>query len=77
MATFEKTSTHKPRSSCSFARYLGPFPSPPSSRANTLQIIESAPNADPSSLCLSNQPRGGATNVNSLLGRTLKDLGLR
>ncbi|KAJ3908182.1 NPL4 family-domain-containing protein [Lentinula edodes] len=40
------------------------------------KILESAPNADPDTVTISNQPRGGETKLTSLKGRTLKALGL-
>jgi hypothetical protein len=41
------------------------------------QILETAPDADPSSVTISNQPSGIGTKVSTLKGRTLQNLGLR
>ncbi|KAL5535116.1 NPL4 [Sanghuangporus sanghuang] len=50
----------------------------PSSTVSDLvsKIVESV-NADPSSIALSNQPRGGEKRVNELRNRTLESLGLK
>jgi nuclear protein localization family protein 4 len=41
------------------------------------QIIETAPDADFSTITISNQPRGNEVPLTSLKGRTLKGLGLK
>ncbi|KZT52815.1 polyubiquitin-tagged protein recognition complex, Npl4 component [Calocera cornea HHB12733] len=41
------------------------------------KIAESAVNIDPSTITISNQPRGGETPLSTLDGRTIADLGLR
>lgn len=40
------------------------------------KILETSPDADPSSVTLSNQPRGNEAKASTLKGRTLKNLGL-
>ncbi|KAI0029157.1 polyubiquitin-tagged protein recognition complex Npl4 component [Vararia minispora EC-137] len=41
------------------------------------KILETTSNADPSTLAISSQPRGGETILSTLIGRTLQSLGLR
>ncbi|KAF7339992.1 hypothetical protein MVEN_01916900 [Mycena venus] len=41
------------------------------------KIVETAPDADPSSFTISNQPRGNEANFSSLKGRSLESLGLK
>ncbi|UZJ53363.1 hypothetical protein CBS101457_002683 [Exobasidium rhododendri] len=54
------------------------IPLEPSDDASKLieKFLETAPNADPDTLTLSNQPRGGEMKSESLLGNTLSDLGI-
>ncbi|KAJ7169498.1 NPL4 family-domain-containing protein [Mycena filopes] len=40
------------------------------------KILETAPDADPSTLTISNQPRGNEANFSTLTGRSLQSLGL-
>ncbi|KAJ7655190.1 NPL4 family-domain-containing protein [Mycena polygramma] len=40
------------------------------------KVLETAPDADPSSFTISNQPRGNEANFSTLKGRSLKSLGL-
>lgn len=41
------------------------------------QVLETAPDADISTITISNQPRGDEVHLTSLKGRTLKGLGLK
>lgn len=45
--------------------------------SHNLKILETAPNADPASITISNQPRGNEAQVSTLRGRTLQNLGLQ
>lgn len=47
-----------------------------SSHDDFKQVLESTSNADPATLTLSNQPRGGEMDANGLRGNTLADLGI-
>jgi len=41
------------------------------------QIIDTTKDADPSTICISERPRGGEVNINTLTTQTLKSLGLK
>jgi hypothetical protein len=41
------------------------------------QILETSPDADPATITLSNQPRGGEYPISKLSGRNLESLGLK
>ena len=41
------------------------------------QVLETAPDADISTVTISNQPRGNEVHLTSLKGRTLRGMGLK